>query len=34
VAARAAVFYPTSPRPLDLIAGEGRRFDLSIGRVF
>jgi hypothetical protein len=30
VASRPAVFFPTSPRPQDLIYGEGRRFGLTV----
>ena len=28
--ARGAGFYPTSPRPIDLLYGEGRRYGLSL----
>jgi outer membrane receptor protein involved in Fe transport len=30
VAARGATYYPTSPRPLDLIAGDGRRVGMNL----
>ena len=29
-ASRAPVFFPTTPRPLDLISGDGRRFGVTL----